>query len=71
MLKKLLEEFDEELSNVITRQYTRKVIKNNRTLKKTVTRYVFDIVPKNVVSFRFDRKAKTMRLVVKGYCLKR
>jgi hypothetical protein len=70
-LKSLMEEFDKELSNVIVRQYTRKVVKNSKTLKKTVTKYVFDIVPKNVLAFRFYRKTKTMRLVVKGYCLKR
>ena len=70
-LKSLMDEFDKELSNVITRQYTRKVIKNSKTVKKTVTKYVFDIIPKNVVAFRFYRNTKTMRLVVKGYCLKR
>lgn len=70
-LKSLLKEFDEELSNVIIRQYTRKVLKNSKTLKKTVTKYVFDIVPKNIVSFKFNRETKTMKLVVRGYCLTR
>lgn len=70
-LKSLMEEFDKELSNVIVRQYTRKVIKNGKTLKKTVTKYVFDIVPKNIVSFKFYRDKKTMKLVVRGYCLER
>lgn len=70
-LNDLLKKFDEELSNVIVRQYTRKIIKNDELLKKTVTKYVFDIVPKNIVLFRFNRKRKTMRLVVKGYCLRR
>lgn len=70
-LKSLLKEFDEELSNVIIRQYTRKVLKNSKTLKKTVTKYVFDIVPKNIVSFKFNRQTKTMKLVVRGYCLTR
>ena len=70
-LHDLLKEFDEELSNVIIRQYTRKVIKNDKVMKRTVTKYVFDIVPKNIVLFRFDRRKKTMRLVVKGYCLSR
>ena len=70
-LKSLMKEFDKELSNVIIRQYTRKVVKNNKTLKKTVTKYVFDIVPKNILSFRFYRESKTMRLVVRGYCLER
>ena len=65
-LKSLLKEFDEELSNVIVRQYTRKVIRNSKTLKKTVTKYVFDIVPRNVVAFRFYRDSKTMRLVVRA-----
>ena len=70
-LKSLLKEFDQELSNVIIRQYTRKVLKNSKTLKKTVTKYVFDIVPRNILAFKFYRDTKTMRLVVKGYCLKR
>lgn len=70
-LKSLLVEFDKEASNVIVRQYTRKVIKNSTILKKTVVKYVFDIVPKNIVAFRFYRSTKTMRVVVKGYCLRR
>ena len=70
-LKSLMKEFDEELSNVIVRQYTRKVIKNSTTLDKTVSKYVFDIIPRNVVSFRFYRETKIMRLVVRGYCLRR
>lgn len=70
-LKSLLDEFDEELSNVIVRQYTRKIIKNSTMLKKTVTKYVFDIIPKNIVLFRFDRDKKIMRLVVKGYRIER
>ena len=70
-LKSLLVEFDKEASNVIVRQYTRKVIKNSTILKKTVVKYVFDIIPKNIVAFRFYRSTKTMRVVVKGYCLRR
>lgn len=70
-LKSLLLEFDKEASNVIVRQYTRKIIKNSTILKKTVVKYVFDIVPKNIVAFRFYRKTKTMRIVVRGYCLRR
>lgn len=70
-LKSLLIEFDKEASNVIVRQYTRKIIKNSTILKKTVVKYVFDIVPKNIVAFRFYRNTKTMRVVVKGYCLRR
>jgi hypothetical protein len=70
-LKSLLLEFDKEASNVIVRQYTRKIIKNSTILKKTVVKYVFDIVPKNIVAFRFYRNTKTMRVVVRGYCLRR
>lgn len=70
-LKSLMNEFDKELSNVIVRQYTKKIIRNGKTPEKTVTKYVFDIVPKNVVEFRFNRETKTMRLVVKGYCLRK
>jgi len=70
-LKRLLKEFDKEASNVIVRQYTRRILKNSKTLKQTIVKYVFDIVPKNIVAFRFYRKTKTMRVVVKGYCLKR
>lgn len=70
-LKSLLTEFDKEASNVIVRQYTRKIIKNSTILKKTVVKYVFDIIPKNIVAFRFYRNTKTMRVVVRGYCLRR
>lgn len=70
-LKSLLTEFDKEASNVIVRQYTRKIIKNSTILKKTVVKYVFDIIPKNMVAFRFYRNTKTMRVVVRGYCLRR
>ena len=70
-LKSLMKEFEEELSNVIVRKYTRKIIKNSRVLNTTVKQYAFDIVPKNIVAFRFYRETKTMRLVVRGYCLKR
>lgn len=70
-LKSLLTEFDKEASNVIVRQYTRKIIKNSTILKKTVVKYVFDIIPKNIVAFRFYRNTKTMRVVARGYCLRR
>lgn len=71
MLQELLDEFDKELSNCITRQFTRKIIKNDKIIKREVKRYIFDIIPKNIVKFRFNTKKKTMKLVVKGYCLKK
>ena len=70
-LKKLLKEFDEELSNCIVRKFTKKVYHKDTMVKKTVTRYIFDIIPRNVISFRFNVKKKTLCLVVKGYCLKK
>ena len=68
-LKSLLAEFDKELSNVIVHQYKRTVFKNGESLNQVVRKYVFDIVPKNIVDFRLYRDTKTMRLVAKGYCL--
>lgn len=70
-LKKLLKEFDEELSNCIVRKFTKKVYHKDTMVKKTVTRYIFDIIPKNIVSFKFNIDKKTMCLVVKGYCWKK
>ncbi len=66
-LKSLLNEFDKETSNCITRKFTKKVIKNGKTVGKETFKYVFDIVPKNVVSFKFHKEDKTMTLVVIGY----
>lgn len=66
-LKKLLKEFSLETSNCITRKFTKKVIKNGKTVGKQTFKYIFDIIPENVVSFRFDRENKTMILIVKGY----
>ena len=66
-LKSLLKEFDQETSNCITRKFTKKVIKNGKTVGKETFKYVFDIIPKNVVSFKFNREEKTMKLVVVGY----
>ncbi len=67
MLKGLLDEFDKEFDNCLVRKFTRKIIKNDEIVQREVTRYIFDIVPKNILAFRFDRKAKTMKLVAKGY----
>ena len=66
-LKGLLKEFSLETSNCITRKFTKKVIKNGKTVDKLTFKYVFDIVPKNVVSFKFNKEDKTMTLIVKGY----
>lgn len=66
-LKSLLKEFDKETSNCITRKFTKKVIKDGKTVGKETFKYVFDIIPKNVVSFKFNRKEKTMTMVVVGY----
>ena len=71
MLQQLLDEFDKELSNCVVRQSTRKIIKDNKVIKREVKRYIFDIVPKNIVKFRFNAERKTMKLVVKGYCLEK
>ena len=68
-LKSLLKEFDKELSNCIVRKFTRKVMNGDQVVSRTVTTYVFDVVPKNILSFRFFPDRKLMRLVVKGYCL--
>lgn len=66
-LKSLLNKFEEETSNCITRKFTKKIIKDGQTVNKKVFKYVFDVVPKNVFSFSFDRKKKTMTLIVKGW----
>lgn len=70
-LKKLLKEFNEELSNCIVRKFTKKVYHNDKMVKKEVLKYIFDIIPKNILSFKFNKEKKTMRLIVKGYCLKK
>ena len=66
-LRSLLKEFSKETSNCITRKFTKKVIKNGKKVGKETFKYVFDIIPKNVVSFSFDKDKKTMTIVVIGY----
>lgn len=68
-LKSLLKQFKKELSNCVTHKFTKKVFHKDKMVLKQTTKYVFDIIPKNVVTFKFDRQKKTMILVVKGYCL--
>ena len=68
-LRSLMDELGDELSNCMTRKFTRKVYDDDELVKKVVTQYIFDIVPKNIVTFRFDPERRQMRLVVKGYCL--
>ncbi len=66
-LKQVASEFNEELSNCIVRKFTRKIFREGKLSTKKVVRYIFDIIPKNVVEFRFDTERKKMRLVVKGF----
>lgn len=66
-LKSLLKEFDKETSNCITRKFTKKVIKDGKTVGKKTFKYVFDIIPKNVVSFSFNKDEMTMTIIVVGY----
>lgn len=68
-LRSLLEELKQETSNCITRKFTKKIIRNNEILKKKVFRYVFDVIPENIVSFSFNKEKKTMNLIVKGWGL--
>lgn len=70
-LKELLKQFNEQLSNCIVRKFTKKVYHNDTIVKKEVQKYIFDIIPANILSFKFNAEKKTMRLVVKGYCLKK
>jgi hypothetical protein len=70
-LYRLLKEFDKELSNCIVRKFTKTEYKNDEPVSKKVTRYVFDVVPKNIIAFRFYKDKKIMRLVVKGYCFEK
>ena len=56
-------------SNCIGRKFTKKIIKNGKLQEKLVFEFVFDVVPKNIVEFNFDRANKTMNLIVKGYGL--
>jgi len=66
-LKGVAREFASELSNCIVRKFTRKIFRDGKMSAKRTVRYVFDIIPENVVEFRFDARRRTMRLVVKGY----
>lgn len=65
----LLQDFAEETSNCIIRKFTKKVIRDDKVIGKRVFRYVFDVIPKNVVSFSFDIDNKTMTLLVRGWGL--
>ena len=66
-VKGVLAEFSKELSNCITKKFTRKVTKNGNLKETQVSRYVFDVIPTNVLAFRFNKATKTLRLVVRGY----
>lgn len=70
-LRQLMKEFEKELSNCIVRKFSRKIIRKNQAVEAKETRYIFDVIPKNIVDFRFNTKSKTIKLVVKGYCLKK
>lgn len=65
--KQVLGEFSKEVSNCITKKFTRKVIKNGNLKSSQVSRYVFDVIPKNVLAFKFNKATKTLKLVVRGY----
>lgn len=68
-LKSLLDKFNEGTSNCITRKFTKKIIKNNSVVEKKVFKYVFNIIPKNIVDFSFNKKDGTMTLIVEGWGL--
>ncbi len=70
-LKSVLKEFSGELSNCITKKFTRKIIKNKSMVDVQVFRYVFDVIPRNVLAFKFNRSTKTLKLVVRGYGFER
>lgn len=68
-LQNVLQKIGQESSNCIDRKFTKKIIKDGKLQKKIVFKFVFDVVPKNIVEFNFDKKNKTMNLIVKGYGL--
>lgn len=70
-LNNLLEQFKKELSNCIVRKFTKIHYNNDVPVKKQTKRYIFDVIPKNIVKFKFYKEQKIMRLVVKGYCWKK
>ena len=56
-------------SNCINRKFTKKIIKNDKTVEKIVFKYVFDVIPENIIDFDFNKSKKSMNLIVKGYGL--
>ncbi len=57
-----------ESSNCFRRQFTKKFLsEDGRTLKKVDFKYVFDVVPANVIDFTIDESRKKMYLYVLGY----
>ena len=64
---KYIKEFKDDLSNCVVKKFTRKVMQNGSMAGAQVFKYVFDVVPKNVLAFKFDQSAKTLSLVVRGY----
>lgn len=57
-----------ESSNCFHRKFTKKVLNGkSKTIKNIEFRYIFDIVPKNIIDFSLDEKLQKMFLYVKGY----
>lgn len=71
LIKKLLYKLKKELSNnFVIKKIIRKVIKNDIVVKKQIIRYIFNIGPKNVVSFRYFKNKRLIKIVITGCCLK-
>lgn len=68
-LKQVLNKISKNSSNCINRKFTKKIIKNDKTVEKIVFKYVFDVIPENIIDFDFNKSKKSMNLIVKGYGL--
>lgn len=70
-IKKLLYKFKKELKTNVVKNFIKKVFKNDILVKKQILKYVFNIEPKNIASFRYYKNKRLIKLVVIGYCLKK
>jgi len=62
-----LRKLDINSSNCISRKFTKKILSGNSTIKKVDFKYIFDIVPRNIVDYKFDKKQSKIYLFVLGY----
>lgn len=53
-------------NNCISRNFTKKILSGNQTIKKVNFQYIFDVAPRNIIDFDFNKKQGKIYLFVQG-----